>query len=337
MSELRHDPVQRRWVIIASDRGRRPTDFGHFTPDPESPSACPFCPGNERASAAEIWRHPHDGPWKARVVANRFPALAVEGELGRAAHGQYDRLNGVGAHEVIVESPAHETALSELPVEHIAVILRAWRERLTDLCRDRRLRYVLIFKNSGWAAGASLAHPHSQLIATPITPRTVAIELESARQHYRLKERCLFCDILRQELSEQERVVSIDEELVTLCPYASRFPFEMHVLPRRHAADFRRCDDAMLLALARHLRDTLRRMAVALDNPPFNLMLHTAPNPDSHGSERGSWGTLESDWHWHIEILPRLLRVAGFEWGTGFYINPTAPETAARFLREVLR
>lgn len=339
MSELRHDPVQKRWVIIASERGKRPADFDSRSTAPANGDACPFCPGAEPAATPyEIWRWQNGrDDWQVRVVPNRFPVLAVEGDLGRAAHGHYDRLNGVGAHEIIIESPDHHASMATMPAGELVGVLLAWRERLRDLHRDHRLRYVTIFKNHGRDAGATLAHPHSQLIATPITPRTVAVELQSCREHYAIKERCLFCDILAQELSEQQRIVTVDEKYVTMCPYASKFPFEMHLFPRRHAHDFSHLTDDQLHALARHLRDVLRRMSVALGDPAFNLMLHTAPNPHAGHVRPSSWQTLDADWHWHIEILPRLLRVAGFEWGTGFYINPTAPEEAAEFLRGVRR
>jgi UDPglucose--hexose-1-phosphate uridylyltransferase len=198
-----------------------------------------------------------------------------------------------------------------------------------------RLRYILIFRNHGAAAGASLSHPHSQLIATPITPRTVALELESARQHYQVKERCIFCDIIAQEMQEHRRLVMIDPDFVTWCPYASRFPFEMTLAPRRHNHDFSTMSDDDLTKLARHLRSVLRRLRVSLDDPAYNFLLHTAPAYHVANQRSGYGYTIAMDWHWHLEILPKLSRTAGFEWGTGFYINPTPPEDAAAFLREV--
>ena len=337
MSELRHDPVQKRWVIIATERGQRPSDFSAPARASASKKTCPFCPGHEQHTAGEVWRWraPGEDDWTVRVVPNRFPALAIEGQTDRAAHGHYDTLNGVGAHEVIIETRRHHVGTGQLSPSERFGVLMAYRERLRDLVGDTRLRYILIFKNRGSAAGASLSHPHSQLIATPITPRTVAMELQSAREHFQLKERCLFCDLLRQELAEQKRVVLCDERYVTICPYASRFPFEMHLFPRAHGHDFRLTNDDDLHHLARHLSEVLRRMGAALGEPAYNLMLHTAPNPIARHTRANYWTTLEADWHWHIEILPRLWRVAGFEWGTGFYINPTAPEEAARFLRSV--
>ena len=337
MSEIRHDPVQKRWVIIASERGHRPQETISLAAPNDDNEDCPFCPGNESHTPGELWRWRANGhaDWNVRVVPNRFPALTIEGGLDRSAHGHYDVLKGVGAHEVIIESREHLLETGSLAPTELFGVLTAWRERLKDLRKDTRFRYILIFKNHGWAAGASLSHPHSQIIATPVTPRTVAIELQSAREHFLIKERCLFCDLLRQELGEQERIACIHADYMTVCPYASRFPFEMHLFPRVHRHDFALCSDEDLASLARHLSEVLRRMGTALGNPPFNLMLHTAPNTGASHVRPNYWTTLEADWHWHIEILPRLWRVAGFEWGTGFYINPTRPEDAARFLREV--
>jgi UDPglucose--hexose-1-phosphate uridylyltransferase len=340
LSELRHDPVQRRWVIVASERGRRPMDFVAEKRGVEREHQCPFCAGLEALTPPAIAVFPEEAkggeiPWKVRVVPNKFPALRTERELTRAAVGPFDAISGVGAHEVVIDTPHHGLDFMELPVPQIAEVLRAYRERILDLRKDSRLRYILVFKNSGSAAGASLSHSHSQIMATPITPRTVAMELTSAREHYQLKERCIFCDLLNFEYEKGERIVLEDSEFVTHCPYASRFPFEMHLFPRRHAHDFALQDDAMLFKLATHLKSVLRRMDRVLENPSFNFLLHTVPSIHKQPTRSHYWQTVEVDWHWHLEILPRLSKVAGFEWGTGFYINPTPPEEAARYLRDV--
>ncbi|NOZ02069.1 MAG: galactose-1-phosphate uridylyltransferase [Deltaproteobacteria bacterium] len=340
MPELRHDPIQKRWVIVATERARRPSDF-KIERDNKGNGNCPFCFGHEGTTPPEIraFRDPSTEPntegWKVRVVPNKFPALRIEGDAERAARGQYDRMNGIGAHEVIIETPHHDKDLADLPVEDVALVLQMYRERLLDLQNDPRFRYILVFRNRGSSAGASLSHPHSQLIATPITPRTVAIELESARDHFSLKERCIFCDIIAQELEQHSRVVAADEDFVSWCPYASRFPFEVTLAPRVHSHDFGTMDNEMTMKMARHLREVLRRIKHSLDDPPYNYMLHTAPAYHLKPRRPGYWATIEVDWHWHLEILPRLTKTAGFEWGTGFYINPTPPEDAARFLREV--
>ncbi len=342
MSELRHDPLAKRWVIIATERSRRPEEFDFHVEQEAEPRFCPFCPGHEDKTPAEISAvrpeggAPNTPGWEVRVIPNKYPALAIEGDLERRGVGLYDRMRGIGAHEVIVESPQHSLHLADLDPVHIERVLAACQERLRDLLRDGRFKYILLFKNYGAAAGATLSHPHTQLIATPITPRAIAMELESARVHYYLKERCIFCDLLAQEIEARDRIVRLDEHFVVMAPYASRFPFELLVIPRRHNHSFAEEPRPMLTALARCLRDTLARLKGALRNPPYNFVFHTAPNTTTLVQRRNYWDTLAVDWHWHIEILPRLTRVAGFEWGTGFYVNPTAPEEAAAFLREAL-
>jgi len=263
-----------------------------------------------------------------RVVPNKFPALQIEGTLDRRGEGLYDKMNGVGAHEVVIEGPQHDLDLGDLPVAHVVEVLKAYRERVVDLHRDKRIRYVLIFKNHGPGAGATLEHTHTQLVATPIIPKILMEELEGSRRYYELKERCVFCDIIQQDTADHNgrRVVVTNERFVAIEPFAPRVPFETWILPRAHDASFHSLStDEEFHELASLLKDTLQRLNRALDRPPFNFVIHTAPVAE---------GDLEH-YHWHIEITPTLTRVAGFEIGSGFYINPTPPEDAAQFLREV--
>ncbi len=342
MSELRHDPVQKRWVIIAVERGRRPSDFKKQPIATRKVRTCPFCYGNEDKTPPEIFsiRPPDTEPntpgWKLRVIPNKFPALKVEGELNRRGLGLYDLMDGVGAHEVIIETPDHGAHLGEMELDDVINVAKVYRDRINDLYKDQRLRYALIFKNYGETAGASLSHPHSQLIATPITPRTVATELDSAREHYLSKERCLFCDIIHQEKALGERVVLETEKFFAFCPFASRFPFEIWLLPKKHSHDYSLMDDEEIADFALALKTVLHKLRISLDDPPYNFVLHTAPNYHVQRPGRPNyWSTLPYDWHWHIEIIPRMTKIAGFEWGTGFYINPTPPELAAEFLRSI--
>ncbi len=345
MSELRHDPVQKRWVIIAVGRSKRPKDFADIevTSRKGTSASCPFCPGNEDKTPPEIFAlrpdnsKPNTPGWKMRIIPNKFPALRVEGNLNRRGLGIYDLMDGIGAHEVIIETPEHCAHLGEMDIMDVFAIVKAYRDRIADLHQDKRLRYVQIFKNYGDIAGASLAHPHSQLIATPITPRTVATELDSAKEHYREKERCLFCDIINQELALHKRIVFTTEKFIALCPFASRFPFEIWLLPRYHFHDFSRTCNEDLMAFGEALKNILHRLRVALNDPPYNFILHTSPNTSYRPGRPFYWETLPYDWHWHLEIIPRLTKVAGFEWGSGFYINPTPPETAAEYLSMVDR
>ncbi len=334
MPELRKDPIVGRWVIISTDRAKRPTDFARERPKMKG-GFCPFCYGNETKTPPEVLAYrpnPNGGPppehdtpgWRVRVVPNKFPALGIEGGLNRQAEGMFDKMNGVGAHEVIIETPEHMSTLPMLPDKRVEDVLWAFRDRILDLKQDRRFKYILIFKNHGEAAGASLEHPHSQLIALPILPKQVVEELEGAKQYFIYKERCVFCDIIRQELDDPIRVVAENDDFVTLAPYAPRFPFETWILPKRHESAFENSSSQMYENLAKALKNLLRRADAVLDNPAYNLVVHTSPVQDP---------TLDH-YHWHIEFMPKLTKTAGFEWGTGFYINPTPPEEAAKFLRE---
>jgi len=330
MPELRKDPVIGRWVIIATERGKRPTDFERIETK-RGGGFCPFCPGNEAKTPPEVYaiRDPgtqRDGPgWRVRVVSNKFPALQIEGELHRKPEGIYDKMSGVGAHEVIIETTDHDHDTAHLPVEQINDLFVACRERMIDLAKDKRFRYIQVFKNHGAPAGASLEHSHTQLIATPIVPRRVVEELKGCNQHFDWKERCIFCDIVDQELTVGSRIVCVNDDYVVIVPFAPRFPFETMLIPRRHEHYFEDAYRGDFLSLARIYRETLGRMNVALGNPPFNVVLHTSPCNDWEAPRH---------YHWHLELIPKLTKVAGFEWGTGFYINPTPPEEAAQFLRE---
>jgi len=338
MPELRKDPVVGRWVIIASERALRPSDFHKVSEEPSgSEVKCPFCPGNEHTTPPEIYAIRDDGSqpntpgWKVRVVPNKFPALRIEGDLGRRGIGMYDMMSGIGAHEVIIETPNHYKKLCDLSVAELSLVLKTYRFRLSDLKKDPRFRYILIFKNQGEQAGASLHHSHSQIIATPVTPKRVKEELQGAREWFIMKERCVFCDIINQELDSGSRLVYENESFIAFAPFAARFPFECCIMPKKHSCDFDSITDEEIIQLADALGIVLRKLKVALNDPQYNYIIHTAPN---RYQRRGYWTTLEQDYHWHIEIIPRLTKVAGFEWGTGFYINPTPPEDAAKYLRE---
>lgn len=330
MPELRKDPIIGRWVIISTDRGKRPSSFGNI-PKQEEPKMCPFCPGNEKSTPPEVLAYRENGTqpnrpgWFLRVISNKFPALRIEGALNREPKGLYDKMNGIGAHEVVIETPDHAKDLADLSVEEIKNVIWAFRERSLDLQKDRRFKYILIFKNHGEAAGASLEHTHSQLIATPIVPKRVTEEIEGAEKYYKFKERCIFCDIIRQELTEKERIVSDYGDFITFEPFASRFPFESWLLPKQHMSHWTDMTADACIYLAEALKDTLNRIRIALNNPPFNFIIHTAPI----GAQ------FSEVYHWHIEIIPKLTKIAGFEWGSGFYINPTRPEDAAAFMKDI--
>ncbi len=331
MPELRKDPIVGRWVIISTERARRPLEYTHEKPPARPAGFCPFCPGNEDKTPHEVYAvrdrggHGNGAGWSLRVVPNRFPALKIEGGLDRQGEGLYDKMNGIGAHEVIIETPRHDLTLSDLDEEAIGRVLTACRERIVDLRRDTRFRYVMVFKNHGAAAGATLEHTHSQLIALPVVPVNVSEMMRGARHYFEYKERCIFCDIVKQEISDGRRVIYENGGFVVVAPFAPKQPFETWILPKAHAAAFEDAPTTTFKQLANALRTALRKLNVALDNPPYNFMLLTAPFTD-HAAQ---------SYHWHVEIMPTLTKVAGFEWGSGFYINPTPPEDAAAFLRDL--
>lgn len=332
MPELRRDPITGEWVIIASERAKRPSDLATHSAHSEAAEtgSCPFCPGNEGSTPPEIMAFRDPGSqrngtgWWVRVVPNKYPALSVEGELRKTGFGMYDWMNGVGAHEVIIETPEHEKHPSRLDARQLEDVLWAYRARYLDLKKDPRLKFILIFRNHGRIAGASLNHPHSQLVATPMVPSEAAAEQDGYRRYKGYRDRCVFCDIWRQEVSEGNRLVAENDHFVVFEPYASKFPFETWVMPKKHAASFASISAEEQASFAVTLRDALRRIDVCLDDPPYNYTIHTAPC-DSDDKD---------DFHWHLEIFPRLTITAGFEMGTGIHINVTPPEAAATYLRE---
>jgi len=328
VSELRKDPVIGRWVIISTERSKRPSDL---KVEPARPRGgfCPLCPGNEDKTPPEVFSIPDEHSfgrgWAVRVVPNKFPALSIEGSLQKRSEGMYDIMNGVGAHEVIIETPDHAATFSSMPVAAITNLLLTFKSRLLALKQDNRLHYIAVFKNCGEAAGATLEHPHSQLIALPVIPLRVLEKLDGAQAYFNYKRQCVFCDILSQETADGRRMVACNEHCIAFEPFAPRFPFETHILPRAHLAAFEETSDYVLSALADIMSIVFKKLNTSLGFPPFNFMLHTAP----FNKDVGEF------YHWHLEIIPRLTKVAGFEWGSGFYINPTPPEQAAQYLRDI--
>jgi UDPglucose--hexose-1-phosphate uridylyltransferase len=317
-------------VIIAEERAKRPSDF-ITDPPPNPPSFDPFAEGNESKTPPEIMAYreagtaPNGPGWRVRVVPNRYPALQIEGELNKRGHGLYDTMHGVGAHEVIIETPKCLPTFSSLPDEHVQEIFWMYRDRLIDLARDPRLQYGTLFKNVGRAAGATLYHTHSQLIATPIVPRTIGLKQENCEDYYRFRGRCLLCDMTAQELEQKSRIVLDSGQFLAFQPYAARLPFETMVVPKQHLSHYEHLNRAQVEELAFLMKRVLGKIEKGLGMPAYNYMLFTMPfhSPPSVFS------------HWHIEITPRLVQVAGFEWGSGFHINPVPPEDAAVFLRNV--
>ncbi len=335
MSELRKDPLHERWVIVSPERGKRP---GSFLTSRRTWEFCPFCEGNEWSTPPEIvadrepGSRPNEKGWRVRVFPNKFPALRIEGVLDRKEIGIFSKMGGLGAHEIIVETPEHEKPLQELSEDHIERVIRIYRHRIEDLYRDNRLKYVIVFKNWGDLAGASIPHSHSQVIAIPIIPKNLRDEYDKSTDYFKRQKRCIFCNMIRDEIKSEKRIVYENQYFIACTAFASAFPFETHILPKTHSCNFTSINEGEICSLADVLKIVLKKLMKATDNAPYNFVIHNAPNPTSR---EVTWELIDKAFHWHIEIIPRLTRIAGFEWGTGFYINPVSPEDAAQYLREV--
>ncbi|SHH33240.1 galactose-1-phosphate uridylyltransferase [Thermosipho atlanticus] len=330
MPEYRKDPVVKRWVIIATERAKRPHDFT-VPKDKNKSGFCPFDYGNEHTTPPEVLAfrpedtEPNTPGWWVRVVPNKFPAVDPELEIQKYGHGMYDAMTGFGYHEVIIETPDHNSTFALLDDKQATEVVWAYVKRFNAIAKDQRIKYILIFRNHGIMGGASLSHPHSQIIAIPSVPKRVLEELNGAKDYFDYKERCVFCDMISQETIENKRIVEENEAFIAFAPYASRFPFEVWIVPKVHSHNFGSIDENEISEFAKILRNILYRIYKVLDNPPYNFVIHTSPT-----YEEG-----KIYYHWHVEIMPRLTRVAGFEWGSGFYINPVPPEDAAKYLKEV--
>lgn len=330
MSELRRDPVVGRWVIVNTDNSLSPEAFEKEDHSPRELKTCQFCPGKESQTPFEIeaaraqGTHPNTPGWSVRVIPNKFPALKIEGEINRRGLGIFDMSNGIGAHEVLIETPDHNKGLADFTIDELVEVIRKYQSRSVSLSGDKRFKYILIFKNFGESAGASNEHGHSQIIALPMVPKYVREELDGARDYYEYRGRCVFCDMIHQEYQDQARIVTENDDFISFCPYVPRYPFECWIFPKKHLSQFTTMGGDELFRLASILKEILLRMKLVLSNPSYNFFLHVTPvhyeNPESY--------------HWHIEIIPKLTQVVGFEWATGFYVVPTDPGVAAEYLRD---
>jgi UDPglucose--hexose-1-phosphate uridylyltransferase len=323
--ELRKDPITQSWVIQEDANGGWPeTD------------RCPLCPGQETLSPRTVYEHPYGHPhWQVRVIPHLRPLYRIEGDAQRRGEGIYDKMRSLGAHEIVVEHPNHNLILSQQSDEHLAQVLRAYVSRISDLKKDRRFRYVTVFRNQGALAGQESDHPHSQITATPFIPRRLVYELRSAQRYYELKERCLYCDIVKQELMQQSRTVEWDDHFLAFCPFASRVPYETWVLPAQHHCSFE--EDLTSwdkqFHCGRFLKSILRRLEGIA--PAYQMVLHTSPNVHAKFDKSGHWQTLTDDFHWHIELLPVLRATSKSYSVKEVYYNSLLPEVAAKELRKV--
>lgn len=341
MPELRRDPVIGRWVIISTERGKRPDQFKTSLAGEEKldrAEKCPFCEGNESMTPPEIYamRRPGSRPngpgWEVRVVPSISPLLQVEGNIDRHGHGMYDLMNARGAHEVVIDTPKHQHEY-ELSKEQVVRSINVVIDRIADLEKDPGIKYVLVFRNYGEAAGGGhIKHARTQIIGTPVNLKRVKEELAGSKRYYDYKDRCIYCDIIKQELAAGKRVMAESKHFIAIAPFASRFPFETWILPKEHSCDFYKIERARISDFVDLSQKVFLKIKDAIGDFPYNFVLHAAPfRRDVH--KKGFWETIEHDYHWHFELLPILTRVAGFEWGTAFYINPLAPEDACKAVK----
>lgn len=356
--ELRKDPISGRWVIISSARAQRPEapEPRREEETPEARARCPFCYGHEQMTPPEIFTIREDGGvrnsagWLTRVVPNKFPAFGIFPEINLRRVGMFQMATGYGAHEVAIESPEHDVYLEHQPLNQVARIVDTWWERLVDLERDLKLKYVLLFKNHGKAAGASLTHPHAQIIATTVIPDALKVKLLTAKQQYENGEGCIWCRQIEQlffyeskiynpdgsvlvDVRQRDRMVAENEKFVAYIPFAPRMPYEIHIQPKNHQHSFIQTTPGERVELAKMMKVVLMKVYKLLGNPPYNFYIHSAPNLNVR-PRTGDYTTIREDFHWHIEILVRTTIWAGFEQGSGMYINPLNPSDAARYLAE---
>lgn len=332
MPEIRFNPVTGDWVVIATERAKRPEDFVHKRERKEVlpyVETCPFCPGNEAKTPPETFalRDP-EGRWIVRSVPNRFSALSPSGDVVKQRATRFRQsVSGVGLHEVIIETPDHSMTTALLPRSQIESILSVYRNRLIEFYRDPRIQHVVIFKNHGAGAGTSLEHPHSQIVGTPVFPGQVMTRVEEAIKNYYYIDfgECLYCSLIKDEMDQGLRIVNENDSFVAFIPYAAASPFHLWIFPKTHRTCFGEIDDREISDLAALLKDILLRLYIGLDNPDFNYMIRCL-SPAEAGSKF---------FHWYIALIPRVTQMAGFEMGTGMFINTALPEESAKFLREL--
>jgi UDPglucose--hexose-1-phosphate uridylyltransferase len=328
MPEFRQNLATKEWVIVSPERGKRPSDFTkektEKEPIPPFDENCPFCPGKEKNTPPEVYRYPDGGDWQVRVVPNKFAALRPDLATTRTRIGLFMGAKGFGIAEVVIESPQHDRHPALMNIEEVAQFIRAYRERYMVISKKGDINLVNIFRNHGIKAGTSLEHPHSQIIATPIVPPHVRYPLEQALQHYDDTGRCVYCEMVEEELKQKERLIIDADHFIAFCPYAARTPFETRIYPKRHMSVFSDISDYEIEELAWVLRNTLLKLHICLGNPDYNYVIRSAPVGEEYARYL----------HWYMVIIPKISTQAGFEIGTGIYINVVPPEDSARYLRD---
>jgi UDPglucose--hexose-1-phosphate uridylyltransferase len=328
MSELRFNFVTGDWVIIAPERAKRPEDFISSRKKEQLPAyvaTCPLCEGNEDKTPPETFRINKDGKWVVRVVPNKFSTVNLESNIIRQSTGVKKFMTGAGLHEVIIDTPLHNASIATLPVSNVEDILLAYKNRFLELYKINYIEHVIIFKNHGLRAGTSLQHPHSQIVGTPVIPGRLKSRIEEALRYYDDFGECLYCLILREELNDSVRIISQNDSFAAFIPYSALSPFHIWIFPKRHSGCFGSITDSELHDLASILKETLQRLNIGLKNPDFNYVIHSL-SPQECAVRY---------FHWYLSVVTRITRTAGFEIGTGMYINPSVPDSSARFLRDI--
>ncbi len=328
MPELRLNVVTREWVIIATERAKRPRDFRNSKERPHCPerlATCPFCPGNEHKTPGERFRVGDNDSWRIRVVANKFPALSLEGERKRLLNGIRRTISGVGIHEVMVETPVHNLSTALQPLSHMEDLMRVYKARFIEANKDPRVEHAIIFKNYGEASGTSLEHPHSQLIATPVVPMQFRDRVQAALHYFDDTGECLICSVLAKDREEGSRVIFDTDHFTTFIPYAALSPFHTWVFPKRHSASFASVTEDEIKDLALHLKNILSKFHYGLDDPDYNYVIRSSRPQDQANVYC----------HWYLSVVPRITMAAGFELGSGMFINSSLPEKNAEYLRSV--
>lgn len=327
MSEIRKNLITGEFVLMAPERAKRPLDFVPPPKPSEVPSFsdnCPFCPGHETMTPPENFRLPATGAWSTRCIPNKFSALSPDGDLWSKFSPLRQSMAGVGLHEVIVETPRHDLTLANQTQDGMDTVVFTYFERFNAFYRDPRVQHVILFKNHGPAAGTSLQHPHSQIVGVPITPAQVRFRADDALEFFNETGGCMFCETLRDELTDDARIVTETAHFAAFIPYAALSPFHTWIFPKRHFGCFGHSTVEELADMSRILRDVLYKLHRALSNPDYNLVLRSWSPGDTRAEHL----------HWYVAIVPRVTKMAGFELGTGMYINPSMPEASAKFLRD---
>lgn len=325
MSELRREPITRRWVLITPEPLKISSPpYSSFNFPQTEANLCPFCPGKEDQTPLEIYAIRREGmeqnpkEWLVRVVPNKFPFFRIEGDLNRRPEGMYDVMNGIGAHEIVIESPTHDENWSTMEESQLERVLKVYEERYIDLKKDKRFKHIIIVKSQ---FGQTVFHPHSHIVAMPFVPRRIDEETGGAIDYYRRKDRCIYCDIINEEIACKKRVITENGSFLSFAPFASRYPFETWIIPKDHIPNF--AEDLKKASLAKILKEVFTQINSLLSHPPSSVVFHTSPLEYSYSAE----------YHWHIEIRPRVKEGMGFEWGTGFFVNSVTPEEATNLLR----